>query len=443
LAVFLSPQLTDESLTIRLLYANAALSMLSLVAYHMLWTPPETPIAAAASQPSAPAPLPENVEEKPERTPESIKSLDSVTIEKRKESNNPKDRTALAIKAGTVDLVVVVSPLIPEPNLKPAHPDDLDFYFFPLMAAFFDDKVQYATVTITNRTPQKMHLELWGHVNYWKDNGEPTRLGVRADWNPEGFKARTGDDFIDLDPWETKKGRVLITLGKTEDREIERWFVDVSEDVYLEFFDTVTGNRSAFKAMQGYPLGQVEAPILPVKELLALDFPLATTPVKSKPEALDLVLRTSDLTYSNSPEATEKAIQALIRNYSHDPMELSFNLLVCDPPGGGNWQSCEGSIQFVKDLPYLSSVTVEAGATVKHRLKFDLNDIAAGKSEDWQPSELPNECLLEIHDRISGKTVWCAIHSGYPPSTDMRAFTIKRKSSGNLNNPPTDEPNTP
>jgi hypothetical protein len=344
------------------------------------------------------------------------------------------------LKRGST-MVLVFSPLIPEPNLKPDSPNDLDFYFFPFSGGFFDNKIQYAEAKITNRSDKKMHLELWAHVDYWKDNGEPNRTGGRAEWNPDETKEHTGDDFIELEPGETKKGRIMITLMETKGLGIDKWFVDVSEDVYIEVYDTVSGKRNAFKAMSGYPRGQTEAPLVPVKEHLDLDFPRSTAVSQSAIETLELILRTSDMSFIYDP--AEKQFRVMAWNRSADPMDLSFNLLVCDPPQSNAWTLCEGSVEFIKDLPYQSSVTVEPGDSLLKYVKFDLGGIAKNKPEYWQPGESPKESLLEIHDRVSGKTVWCALQSGYPPGTDMRPFTIKRNNFPVSDNPPLDAPNTP
>jgi hypothetical protein len=82
------------------------------------------------------------------------------------DSEKESNPTALLVRKGAVDLTVAMSPLIPDPNLKPANPDDLEFYFFSKISAAADDHIQYADVTVTNRTPRKMHLEVWGFVDY-------------------------------------------------------------------------------------------------------------------------------------------------------------------------------------------------------------------------------------------------------------------------------------
>ena len=82
-------------------------------------------------------------------------------------SKNPvkeEDFTALMIPKGAV-LPITMLPLPPDPSKKPADPNDLEFYFAPLSAAAYGNWVQYAGVTVTNRSPRKMHLEIWGKVD--------------------------------------------------------------------------------------------------------------------------------------------------------------------------------------------------------------------------------------------------------------------------------------
>jgi hypothetical protein len=291
-----------------------------------------------------------------------------------------------------------------------------------------------------------MHLELWGHVDYWKDTGEPARIGQKAEWNPKGYKERTGQDFIDLDAYETKKGRIMLSLGEPQKNGVGEWFLDVYEGVYIEVFDTVTGKRSAFKAMKGYPLGQMPAPLPHFKHLLALEFPKAPTPdpqSDTAPDTLDLLLRTRDLAYPSGRKAM--SVQAMFRNNSPNRMELSVNLLVCVPPDGKAWKSLEGLIKVGKgeDASREKTINVEPDAAVNGALVFDITDLVATKPPGWELSGLPKEHLLEISDRISGKTVWCAIRPGYPPGTDMKSFTITKNPVANSDNPPQNEPKPP
>jgi hypothetical protein len=349
-----------------------------------------------------------------------------------------KDRSTLVLSKSAGPTTVSMSPLIPDPNRKPASPNDLDLYFFVLTSAAFGDNIQYAEATVTNRSPRKMHLELWGHVDYWKDIGEPARYGMRAEWNPEDLKEGTGQVFIDLDEWETKKGRLVFFLGKPEENGLSKWFLNASSNVYIELFDTVTGKRSAFKPSDGYPAGQMPAPLPPRQKLLALNFPRATAPdSQSLPplETLDLVARTHVFGYTDDG----LTLEALASNLSENRLELKINFLVLN---ASQWRAFGGDfVPKDKASPRTSTLTLEPGKSAEGNLTFDLSEIGVSNHEN-PLSFLPKENLLEISDQVSGKKVWCAVDPGYPPGTDMRSFTIQPPSENpqaNSSNPPPDE----
>src|SRR3972149_317200 len=130
----------------------------------------------------------------------------------------------------------------------------------------------------------------------------------------------------------------MLFLGKPEGHGLSKWFLDATENVYLEVFDSVTGKRIAFKAISGYPCAQMPSPLPPFQRLLALDFPEVTAPdlqSASTPETLDLLFRTRDQGYNGG----QLSLSATFTNLSADRMELSIDLLICRPQDGKTWQA--------------------------------------------------------------------------------------------------------
>jgi hypothetical protein len=345
------------------------------------------------------------------------------------------DPTALIIRAGSVDQTIAASPLIPDPNQKPASPDDLEFYFFAYISSATADHIQYANVTVTNRSPRKMHLEIWAHVDFWSDSGEPQRHGWKAEWNPDGFKVNSGDTFIDLDAWETKKGRLMIFIGDPPKEKISRWFVESTENVYLDIFDSVSGKRIAFNPAKGYPSGQIPAPLPSHKQMLALDFPELGIGGSPLPK-IDAIVRTRDLTYSD----TNAGVDALIKNSSPEPMELEASLLIRSHADVTVWGEVPGVFkEKTENGPQESTVvSIKAGDTVVRRIVFDLAPVGYEAKKGWQLSESPQDTLLQITDRKTGVKVWGAIRAGYPPGGDMRAATVVQNPQPNSTKPKQD-----
>jgi hypothetical protein len=359
------------------------------------------------------------------------------TSSERKVEDNP---SAIVLRPGAVDVTVSMSPLIPDPNQKPASPDDLEFYFFAFISAAAPDHVQFADVTVTNRSPKKMHLETWAQVDYWKDNGEPGRHGWKAEWNPEGLKERTGQSFIDLDAWETKKARVVVFLDEPPEG-ISRWFVDGTESVRFEIFDSVSGKRIAFNPAKGYPAGQMLAPLPTAKQLMSPEFPeLEST---SEIPALDAIVRTRNLGY----DETNVGMEALIKNSSPTSMELEVGLLIRSSGDATIWAEVPGVLKEKekgkeKDKGKADEVsretkvlTIEPGETLVRRMVFDLAPVGYIAKKGWSLSESPKDTLLQINDLKSGKKVWCAFNVGYPPGCDMRGATIIENPQVNSTNP--------
>lgn len=326
---------------------------------------------------------------------------------------------AFCIRPGET-VSALMSPLIPDPNLRPASPDDLDFYFFSYMASASSDYVQFANITITNRSPKNMHLEIWGQIDYWKDDGETGRLGFKANWNPDGWDEQSGEEFIDLEPYQTKSGRIVLFPGKPEEHGVDEWFLEAGENIYLEVFDTVSGKRAAFKAIPGYPSGQIPSPLPSHKQLLALEFPAgakAVSPDASNANELALVLRTRDLKFGRK----SLGVSAMLKNKSSDRMELCVTLLGRSQ-AANSWLSLDGEWRR-KGEAAESVLAIEPDKPMEAVLYFDL--VRTGiDSANQQLSRSPKDTLLEIKDRISGKKIWCAIQPGYPPGTDMTALTI-------------------
>lgn len=358
-------------------------------------------------------------------------------------TDTPDDPTALVISKSAGPVMVTMSPLIPDPDLKPADPDDLEFYFFALMAAAGKNNIQYANVTVTNRSQRKMHLEIWGEVDYWKDNGESARTGMKAEWNPDGLKQGTGHEFIDLDAWETKKGRLVLFLSEPKQHDgVGKWFLSASENVYFDVFDSVTGKRITFKPISGYPKDQMPSPLPSHKELLALDFPKVAVNAAQAgdvPDPIDLLVRTRDLGYNK----TRASVEALFKNFSPKPMELEVNLLVRSITLENTWRSSEGLIkdEDPKGSQGDRALRIEPGANLVRKVIFDLAALGIPSTGGWELREQPKDTLLEINDRISGRKVWCALLVGYPPGTDMRSAVIITKSEVNSANPLKDESN--
>ena len=362
----------------------------------------------------------EEVTEISAATPDSDFSVPSLSVEDQKQSNP----AALVLRPGPVSLPVAISPLIPAPDEKPASPDDLDFYFFALVSAAAPDNVQYADVTVTNRSERKMHLEIWGHWDYWKDSGEPARQGLKAEWNPDGLNERTGTAFIDLDSGETKIGRLVIFLGKPPENEISQWFLDSIDSVYLEVFDSVSGKRAAFRPAAGYPAGQLTSPVPPPKEIVASTMPelLQSNTGNTSPDTLlELVLRTRSRSYND----TNASVNALIKNHSSKPMQLETRLFVHSSNVESAWGSVDGSFEDSEDksLPAMKTIDIEPGKTLVGGLTFDLANFGVSSDVSWSLKESPSETLLEITDKISGQKVWCSPFVGYPPAVDVEVVS--------------------
>jgi hypothetical protein len=123
------------------------------------------------------------------------------------------------------------------------------------------NNLQFSDVNVTNRSPRKMHLELWAHIDYWKDNGEPARLGFQPEWNRQNLKENTGQTAIDFDAFETKTGSIVLFLPKPEKYGVTQWNLSATKNVYIHAFDSVTGKHIAFKAMSGYPTDKIPWPL--------------------------------------------------------------------------------------------------------------------------------------------------------------------------------------
>jgi hypothetical protein len=332
-----------------------------------------------------------------------------------------KNPTGLVVPRSAGTIMVTMSPLIPDPDQKPRNPNDLEFYFFAYQATAFGNTIEYADVTLTNRSPQKMHLEFWGAVDYWKDSGEPARYGMRAEWNPDGYKEGTGQESVDFDPFETKKGRLFLFLEKPEKSGLRKWFIDPGENVYIEVFDTVTGKRIAFKGMSGYPIDQMPSPLPPHQQLLTLAFPkVPDSPNLPTLESLDLLSRTRFSAY----DGNRATVSAAITNLSNNRMELAINLLVLN---ANKWKAFDGVFRMSNDNKAPGTPTLSLGPddSAEGTVDFDLAEIGVSNTTD-PLSKLPSENLLEISELVSGKKVWCAISPGYPPGTDMRSLLINR-----------------
>jgi hypothetical protein len=353
----------------------------------------------------------------------------------------PRDNTALVMSRSAGPVMMAVSPLIPDPDQKPASPDDLEFYFFALVSAAGMNNVQYADVTMTNRSPRKMHLDIWGDIQYWKDSGEPAGIALKAEWNPDGLTERTGQRFIDLDAWQTVKGRLVIFLAEPKENDgVSQWFLSSSDNVYFEVFDSVTGKRIAFKAMKGYPRGQMPVPLPPAKELLSVELPTsADSDPKAKPlEPLGVVMRVRDERYNGS----EVSIQGLFKDRSTEPMELAVRLLIRSMNIKNTWKLNEGAFSSWdgKDKEVTQTLLIEPEQTLIRDLTFDLSSMGVPES-GWSVRHDPKDTVLELQDVKNGRLAWCAFAVGYPPGIDMRSVTIVDDSDANFGNQSEDEPN--
>lgn len=315
--------------------------------------------------------------------------------------------------------------------------DEFDFYFHSFFFGGGKTDVQYGEVTATNRSPRKMHLQLWGCIYYWKDNGEPASLQMQADWTPETavvlsasgkagrLKENTGEDFIDFNEWETKKGRVVLNLPQPDGYGMKAWNIDPCRDVYFHGFDSVTGKHVAFKASPGYPDAKMPWPLPSPAKALALAFPEpATAPDLPPLESLDLVARTRMFGYRNDNSVS---LSAVIENRSINRMKIQINLLSRKSVDDKEWRTFRAVIE-----PHRKE---DRGALDYYALDFGPDDVAdcslvfAGtgftNKEGNELKENPSLNLLEIFDEVSRKKVWCAVDPGYPPGTDMRWANIK------------------
>lgn len=269
--------------------------------------------------------------------------------------------------------------------------DELEFYFFAFMGGAAQSNVQYTDVTMTNRSPRKMHLELWAHIYYWKDNGEPASLGFQPEWNPQGLKERTGESSIDFDAFETKKGMLVLFLNKPDKYGQKQWNLDATKNVYIHAFESVTGKDIAFKAMSGYPRDKVPWPLPPPKEALALKFPEVSASDLSPLEPLELLLRTRGHGYNDKGVS----VPAAITNNSANRMNLRVNLLT-RTPDEKTWQAFPGVFipSREKNAPDYDALDFGPGDVADCRLVF----ASTGHTND-QGRELdgrPIASLLEI-----------------------------------------------
>jgi hypothetical protein len=370
--------------------------------------------------------------------------------------NNPDDPTAMVMRRGETAAVLVSLP--PNSNLKPANPDDLQLYFFAPWCISAEDNLQYADATITNRSPQRMHLEIWGHWDYWKDSGELARTGLKAEWNPDGVKEHTGETFINLDAWETKRGRVVLFIGKPSKGEIGTWFIDGAENVYFEFFDTVSAKKIAFKAFRGYPSGQMPTPLPHRNTLHAAVSPVvgASSEQESAAPKLDVIVRTRNRLH----EGTKWNVSVLVTNLSAKPMEIGGRLMVrgkgsedspADLAGKEVWAAVDGIFREPREtkinvglqpkFPPVPRLAVDQRATRVSDLEFEVAAIGTADDGKWRLTDNPQETLLEITDHLSGKKVWCGLRAGYPPGTDMRGAIIADFTTEDSANSQADEPN--
>ena len=306
-------------------------------------------------------------------------------------------------------------------NPGSAQSDDLDFYYFAFLSSAGKNNFQYADVTMTNRSPRKMHLQIWGQYYYWKDDGTPASLGVEAEWNPDGLKPHTGATVLDFDAWETKRGSLFLFLGDPDKRELRKWNLGLNENVYFHVFDSVTGKHVAFSA-SGYPENKAHWPLPSPHKMLALEFPKTDAfPAPNLPplETLDLLARTQMFGYNGN----RVSFSAVITNLSANPMKLKIDLLILHE---NKWRAFGGLLRTSKgkDAPKTSVADLGPGESVDGSVMFDLTEIGVSNAGNAL-SRSPKENLFEISDLASGKKVWCATNPGYPPGTDMRSFAIQ------------------
>jgi hypothetical protein len=307
----------------------------------------------------------------------------------------------------------------------PTESEELEFYFHPFLIAAGQDNIQYSGATITNRSPRKMHLELWAHIYYWKDDGKPAGLGFRPEWNPEGLNEGTGETTIYFDAFEPKEGSLVLFLDNPEKYDVRRWNINPYNNVYIHAFDSVTGKHIAFKASPGYPDAKVPWPLPPPAKLLALQFPEVATANSLLPlDSLELLARTQFVGYQNDGRLS---FTASIANLSSNRMKLQVNLLTRKSVDDNEWRTFRAVLVPLReesknhldyyaldfgpgDVADCSLVVANTGFTNKIGEEFDGS---------------PRVSLFEIIDEMSRKKVWCAIEPGYPPGADMRWATIQ------------------
>jgi hypothetical protein len=316
------------------------------------------------------------------------------------------------------------SPVAGNVAVTPA--DELEFYFHPPFFGGGRKDLQYSATT-TNRSPRKMHLELWAHIDYFKDNGEPARYGFQPEWNPNGLKENTGQTALDFEPFETKKGSLILFLPKPEASGIRQWNLNPSKNVYIHTFDSVTGKHIAFKVSPGYPDGKMPWPLPSHKELLAMEFPkAATSDSQELPalETLELLARTQFFGYRND---NSLSLSAVLTNRSSNRMKLQINLLTRKSMDDKEWRTFRGVIVPSREekknhLDYYA-LDFGPGDVADCSLVFANTGFKNKMGEELKES--PTVSLLEIFDEVSGKKVWCAIEPGYPPGADLRSAAIQ------------------
>jgi hypothetical protein len=318
--------------------------------------------------------------------------------------------------------------------------DELEFYFFAFMGVAASDNIQYSEVTLTNRSARKMHLELWANIYYWTDKGAPASLGFQPEWNPNGLKEQTGETSLDFDAFETKKGRLVLFIGKPEKQGLSRWNLDATRNVYIHAFESVTGKHIAFKAMSGYPTDKVPWPLPSPKDALVLKFPeVSASEAKNLPalESLGMLLRTRGHMYNDKGVC----VPAVIANISASRMKLQMNLITRKSLDDKEWRIYRGLLipSSQKNPPEYYALDFGPGDVADCSLVFANTGFT--NAEGSHLDESPSVSLLEIFDEVSRKKAWCAIEPGYPPGTDMRWAAIPSPPEipkSNSSNPPKD-----
>ncbi|HEX4412255.1 MAG TPA: hypothetical protein VH107_01415 [Lacipirellulaceae bacterium] len=311
--------------------------------------------------------------------------------------------------------------------------DELEFYFHSFLYGGGRGNpggtanIQFSGTTMTNRSPRKMHLQLWAHAYYWKDNGQPTAIIFQPEWNPDGLKEKSGETTVDFDAFESKEGVLVLFFDKPSPDSVKQWNVSPFKNVYIHAFDSVTGKHIAFRATPGYPDAKTPWPLPSPAELLALDFPkMDASAAQNRPalDSLDLLARTQVFGYSND---NKLSLSAVIENRSSSRMMLQINMLARKSVDDKEWRTIRGVIE--------PSQKEDRGKLDYYALDFGPGDVAncslvfantgfTNKAGE-ELKEGPKLTLLEIFDEVSRKKVWCAIRPGYPPGIDMASASIQ------------------